>query len=224
MSRIAGVTLDAGGTLLEPCPSVGAVYADTLHQAGLATLSAADLDEGFRRAWSERGAFDHSREAWAHLVSRVLEGRLAPERMGVAFDRLWTRFMEPDVWHVYPDVRPCLASLQRQGIRLAVVSNWDERLHAVLRGVGLADAFEWILPSVEGPAPKPDVQIFHAAAARFGLGPWALLHVGDSLTEDVVGAERAGFQARWLRRDGPPAGDPRSIRSLSELEAVVAAA
>ncbi|MCW5558507.1 MAG: HAD-IA family hydrolase [Verrucomicrobiae bacterium] len=223
MSRIAAVTFDAGGTLLEPWPSVGTVYAETLEQAGMAALSGADLDARFREAWADRGAFDYSQDAWACLVRRVLDGRVAAERMDEAFDRLWRRFEEPGAWRVYPDTKPCLEGLRRRGIRLAVVSNWDERLHSVLRGVGLADAFEWILPSIEGPAPKPDPRIFQAAAERLGLAPGAILHVGDSFREDVAGAAEAGFDARWLCRAASAPYDPRQVRSLLELEPLVAA-
>jgi len=220
--RIAAVTFDAGGTLMEPWPSVGEVYADTLNRAGMAALSATDLEARFGAAWADRGAFDYSRGAWARLVRRVLDRRVDADRMDEAFDRLWRRFAEPDTWRVYPDARPCLEGLCRRGIRLAVVSNWDERLHMVLRGVGLADAFEWILPSIESPAPKPDPRIFRAAADRLGLEPGVILHVGDSLREDVDGAVQAGFDARWLRRAASAPEDPRQVRSLLELEPVVA--
>lgn len=221
MNGIAAVTLDAGGTLITPCPSVGAVYADTLHRAGLATVSPADLEARFDVAWANRGPFNHSRESWARLVARVLAGHVTPDQMDEAFDRLWIRFTEPDAWRVYPDVRPCLESLRSLGIRLAVVSNWDERLHRVLDGLGLSEAMEWILPSIECPAPKPDVRIFQIAADRLGLEPAAILHVGDSMAEDVQGALRAGFQARWLCRDGGTATGPHALTSLGELDIVV---
>lgn len=224
MSRIAAVTLDAGGTLVAPWPSVGAVYADTLRRDGVPGLSESDLEAGFHAAWATRGGFNYSRDSWARLVGRVLEGRVPADRFEPAFERLWHRFTEPDAWRVFPDVLPCLRSLRRRGVRLAVVSNWDERLHRVLDALGLSDAFEWVLPSIECPAPKPDIRIFQTAAARLGLQPDTILHVGDSRSEDFLGATQAGFQARWLCRDGRAEGEPGCIASLGDLDAVIAAA
>ncbi|MBL9172829.1 MAG: hypothetical protein JNL10_04780, partial [Verrucomicrobiales bacterium] len=151
MTGIRGVSLDAGGTLVEPWPSVGAVYAAEIRRVGAADLDPSDLDTRFHSAWRRRGAFDYSRDAWRQLVGEVLGEAVSPGELDPVFERLWTRFVEPDAWHVYPDVRPALEALARAGLRLCVVSNWDTRLHAVLKGVGLADAFEFVLPSVEGP-------------------------------------------------------------------------
>ncbi len=45
---------------------------------------------------------------------------------------------------------------------------------------------------------KPDVRIFHAAAAQLQLPVEAVLHVGDDAVTDVQGARRAGMQAVWV--------------------------
>ena len=220
MTRIRAVSLDAGGTLVEPWPSVGAVYAGEIRRMGVADPDPADLDVRFHSAWRRRGAFDYSRDAWRRLVGDVLGETVSPGDLDPVFERLWTRFVEPDAWHVYPDVRPALDSLSRAGFRLCVVSNWDTRLHDVLKAVGLADAFEFILPSVEGPAPKPDPRLFQQAACQLGLDPAAILHVGDSLREDVGGAHAAGMEALWLRRQHADS-EPAHAGSLDSLEDLI---
>ncbi len=222
--RIQAVTLDAGGTLVRPWPSVGAVYAGEIRRLGLPVPDEALLERRFQDAWRARSGFDYSRQAWSSLVARVLSERVAPGEIPRVFERVWTRFMEADAWRVYPDVVPCLAALRAMGVRLAVLSNWDERLHPVMRAVGLSDSFEFVLPSVEGPAPKPDVRLFRVAADRLSLPPGALLHVGDSWRDDVVGARAAGWVACWLCRDAPSGNrvTPETIRSLLELPSRVA--
>lgn len=45
---------------------------------------------------------------------------------------------------------------------------------------------------------KPDVRIFHAAAAQLNLEPDAVLHVGDDAMADALGALNAGMQAVWI--------------------------
>ncbi|MFO1461654.1 MAG: HAD-IA family hydrolase [Verrucomicrobiota bacterium] len=220
MTGIRAVSLDAGGTLVEPWPSVGAIYAGEIRRMGVADPDPSDLDARFHSAWRRRGAFDYSRDAWRRLVGEVLGETVSPRELDPVFERLWTRFVEPDAWHVYPDVRPTLDALARAGVRLCVVSNWDTRLHDVLRGVGLAEAFEFILPSVEGAAPKPDPRLFQQAAQRLALDPADILHVGDSLREDVGGAHEAGMEALWLRR--PPAGaEPAHAGSIDSLEVLL---
>jgi HAD superfamily hydrolase (TIGR01509 family) len=49
---------------------------------------------------------------------------------------------------------------------------------------------------------KPDVRIFHAAAAAAGVSPEAVLHVGDDPALDVLGGLDAGMQTVWVNRDG----------------------
>lgn len=218
---IRAVTFDAGGTLLEPWPSVGQVYADAARAAGFGDFGPSGLEKRFRTTWSARGHFDYSRAAWAAVVRSVFT-ELTPEAADPRlFAAIWNRFTEAGAWQVFPDVAPCLAALKELGLPLAVVSNWDERLHPVLRRVGLADAFEFILPSVEVAAPKPDPRLFAAAAARFGLPPAAILHVGDSAREDVAGAQGAGFQALLLAR-ADNVGRPDALGSLTELPAKLA--
>jgi putative hydrolase of the HAD superfamily len=210
------ITFDAGGTLLEPWPSVGHVYAEVAREQQLGNWEPGELNRRFAAVWRDRSEFDYSRPAWARLVSRTFE-HLTPQADDPhLFEALWQRFAETRAWRVYEDVPHTLTALRQTGWRLAVVSNWDERLHEVLRVTGLAHHFEFILPSVEGPAPKPDVRLFQLAARRLGLPPDAIVHVGDSEREDVQGAHRAGFHARLIRRGAPPS-PPIRMNSLDTL-------
>lgn len=76
------------------------------------------------------------------------------------------------------------------------------------------------LPSVEGPAPKPDPSLFQQAARRLAMDPAAILHVGDSVREDVEGARSAGMKARWLKRR-PSAPEPPHDGTIISLEALI---
>lgn len=48
---------------------------------------------------------------------------------------------------------------------------------------------------------KPAPEIFRFAEAKLGLSPASTLLVGDSLENDIQGAETAGWQSFWLRQD-----------------------
>ncbi|HRI15547.1 MAG TPA: HAD-IA family hydrolase [Verrucomicrobiota bacterium] len=213
---IRAITLDAGGTLLEPWPSVGQVYADAAADAGFGDFNAVELNDRFGALWRRRVAFDYSRESWARLVAATMTGLTPNPAAPELFDAIWQRFAEARSWRVFPDVRPGLDALISLGIRLAVVSNWDERLAPLLQDLELSGYFEFVLPSIDSPGPKPDPRIFTAAADLLGLPPEAVLHVGDSAQEDVAGAIAAGLKAILLDRAANQSRAGR-ICSLTEL-------
>ena len=64
---IEAVTFDAGGTLIEPWPSVGEVYAAVAREFGI-ECSAARLNAQFVNAWTTRSGFKYSRDEWHEVV------------------------------------------------------------------------------------------------------------------------------------------------------------
>ena len=216
--RIQAVTFDVGGTLIEPWPSVGQVYADVARSHGVKTISADELNVRFKTIWRASHGFDYTRAGWEELVNQTFRGLLPDcERVGF-FPELYERFAEAAAWRVFEDVLPTLDALAPLGIRLGVISNWDERLRPLLRKLGLQDRFESLIVSCEAGYPKPASLIFARAAAAFELPATAILHVGDSFEMDVEGARSAGFRALHLRRDRAETGVDE-MRSLAELPA-----
>jgi putative hydrolase of the HAD superfamily len=197
---IRAVTFDMGGTLLEPWPSVGHVYAAGAARHGLYVDPSA-INRQFAIAWGACRPFDHSREAWRGIVEASFAGLLPDPVTPRLFADLYHAFARPGAWRVFPDVGPALARLKGAGLKLAVISNWDERLEPLLRDLGLRRWFDAVVISRAAGAPKPDVRIFKTAVSRLGVRPRDILHVGDSMDEDVRGAARAGLRAVWLVRD-----------------------
>jgi putative hydrolase of the HAD superfamily len=135
----------------------------------------------------------------------------------------------------YADVIPTLVWARRRGLTLVVVSNWDSSLPEVLDRVGVGEYLDGVITSAGAGAAKPDPAIFRSALALAGVPAPQALHVGDSLAQDVAGAQAAGVRAVWLDRTaaglaGPPANPPiagrahqlpnpptSTISSLSEL-------
>lgn len=112
-----------------------------------------------------------------------------------------------------------LAELRRLGLRLGVVSNIDadqlEHLGTLAR---LRDHFDWLLSSDEAGSCKPDPAIFAEALRRAGCQPDEALFIGDSLPQDIAGANRAGLRSvlLWHRAERPPPADgvqPRHVIS-----------
>jgi putative hydrolase of the HAD superfamily len=89
-------------------------------------------------------------------------------------------------------------ALERLAARvpLAAVSNGN----ACLRRIGLMDLFRFQLGAREHGAAKPARSIFHAACAQLRCHPSQVLHVGDDVMLDVVGAADAGLRTCWINR------------------------
>lgn len=92
---------------------------------------------------------------------------------------------------------------------------------------GFDGYFDFTVFAHEVGARKPDRKIFEVAAARGGCRLSDLVHVGDQLGTDVVGAKGVGAEAVWLNREGLPiSGDVMpdvEIRYLSELVPILLA-
>jgi putative hydrolase of the HAD superfamily len=213
---VRAVTFDVGGTLIEPWPSVGHIYANVAACHGHEGLSAEMLNRRFAAEWRALEDFQHTRSQWAALVDAVFRDLVQPPPSASFFNEVYDRFGAREAWRIYPDVLPTLQALAARGLKLGAVSNWDERLEPLLAGLGLRDFFEVVVVSCELGAPKPSPAIFEAVSSRLALPPEAILHVGDSPKMDFQGARAAGFQAVLLRRQGKSRGAGR-IQTLTEL-------
>ena len=106
-------------------------------------------------------------------------------------------FAERNRVEFYPDTLDALARLSAQ-LPLAALSNGN----ADLARIGVKHHFSFQLGAREHGAPKPSASIFLAACERLGVEPGHVLHVGDDIEMDVVGAAQAGLRTCWLNRDG----------------------
>ena len=220
-SAIQAVTFDVGGTLLTPSPSVGEIYARIANRNGAPRIPADTLEERFQKAWRRVRPFQHHREDWERLVDEVFAGLVPQPPSQSFFDPLYREFGQPSAWRLFEDVLPTLESLAGQGLDLAIVSNWDDRLRPLLEDLRLDRYFNCIVISSEVGFMKPSAVIFEETLRRLGTPASAVLHVGDALTEDFSGATAAGLQALHLRRDAP--SHDLQIQSLAEIPGWISA-
>jgi FMN phosphatase YigB (HAD superfamily) len=112
-------------------------------------------------------------------------------------------------------------TLQRIGNRypLAVISNADGKIAAVLERCGIADCFASITDSGIVGFEKPASAIFHAALQSMDAKPEDSLYVGDVYSVDYAGATRAGMRAMLFDVSGAYRElDVPRVESLEELE------
>src|SRR5262245_44047237 len=136
LGGIRAVTFDVGGTLIEPWPSVGHVYATVAAEFGISGIAPEQLNRGFVQAWKARQSFDYSREAWRELVDQSFAGLTPHPPEEACFNAIYERFAQTDVWRVFDDVLPTLKALRASGLKVAAISNWDERLRPLLGLLG----------------------------------------------------------------------------------------
>ena len=110
--------------------------------------------------------------------------------------------------------------------RLGMITNgYSESQRGRLEAAGLLDAFDPLLISEEVGVAKPDRRIFEMALAQLRTPSEATLYVGDSLSHDREGCQRAGidfchFSPGWRVSDDLPAVKFR-IGRLEELISIL---
>jgi len=214
LSGIRAVTFDVGGTLIEPWPSVGRVYAEVAARHGM-KVEAEALDRQFALAWAAKKDFNYSISDWSKLVQQTFAGLTATPPDASLFCALYRLFATAAPWRIFEDVAPCLRELKRRGLKLGIISNWDDRLLPLLRELQLDSYFDSIVISGEASPQKPDPRIFQAAAAQLNTPAKAILHIGDSSSEDAAGARAAGLQTLLLTRG-------KNLAALSSLQSLPA--
>ncbi|MEI6579920.1 MAG: HAD family hydrolase [Eubacteriales bacterium] len=64
-----------------------------------------------------------------------------------------------------------------------------------------------VVTSEEARAYKPQAVMFNYALKKYDLKADEVVHIGDSVTSDVLGAKAAGIDSIWLNRFGKPVPD-----------------
>ncbi|MCE0498758.1 MAG: HAD hydrolase-like protein [Methylacidiphilales bacterium] len=209
MPRIRAIIFDVGGTLLYPADSVGETYARFARahgvkiQAEVATKAFLQaLKDGSPRTKRKVPQNGDDRAWWKQIVRRSLpEQAFADAKVFEAFfEEVYLHFAKPEAWGIYPEVLEVFKALRDYPVDLAILSNWDARLHAVLDGNGLGEFLPHRFISAELGWEKPDAAIYRHVSDVLRLRPESLLSVGDDVRNDVEEPRRVGWQAVQIER------------------------
>jgi len=138
-------------------------------------------------------------------------------------DRLVENTQNSANWdQILPSTREALERI-RQQYGIAVISNADGKIDAVLTRCGIRDCFASITDSGNVGHEKPHPAIFAAALREMKADPAESLYVGDVYSVDYLGARNSGMDAVLFDVSGTYRGRefPR-VESLSELESWLA--
>lgn len=156
---------------------------------------AAAMRELRERVFSENPQFAHDLGALRRLTLEhaLRESGSDPALAEAAYDAFYEARNQVEC---YPDAIDALARIAAR-VPVAALTNGN----ADLDRIGLAHHFRFNLGPREHGAAKPEASIFHAACARLGCAPGEVLHVGDHIEMDVLGAARAGLRSCWIDRE-----------------------
>lgn len=100
-----------------------------------------------------------------------------------------------------PGAKEMLENLQAKGYRLFAASNSFGNLQrSRLEKAGILKYFEDTYISMDIGYDKPDIRFYQEALRRCGLQAKEVLMIGDSMTTDVIGAQKAGMDALFFDR------------------------
>lgn len=185
------------------------------------------MDEATRLAREKRGpklkeisALERFRHLEATLPLAARTEGLAEEMLARHMGALVGSFRLP------PAHREFLQTLAGD-FRLAIFSNFDHApaLQGFLEALGIDAWFEPVVISDAIGYRKPGPQAFARAIEMTGVPAACILFVGDSLTQDVAGANAAGLDVAWFNPGGEPEGGGASptfvVESLPALAPIL---
>jgi len=203
-ARIRAVLFDAVGTLFRSRGTIGEIYSERASRHGV-PASPERLERRFQELTRSAGA-PLDKAGWRSLVANVFEDVSAFDDFDAFFEEVYGVFRSASGWRLFAETESVLDRLRKSGLRLGVVTNFDNRVVRVLEDLGIARFFDAIQTPEYTGFHKPDPRIFELAAASLGSTPAQTVVVGDDPVQDLDGARRAGMHGLLLdRRPGPDA-------------------
>lgn len=218
MTPISLVSFDLDGTLVETAGEIAEAANRTITEFGF---------ERQPQQLIERFIGAGTRELVLRLVES-LGGPGAHDRTG-RIDALLERFTHHYAatagtsCRLYPGCAEALARLQLAGVRLACLTNKEERYGlAVLRAMGIGECFELVVGGDTLAFRKPDPRALLHIAKTLEVDLDEIVHIGDSRT-DVETARNAGVAAwavPWGYNGGEPIAAAQPDRVFADFGAV----
>nr|XP_039273387.1 haloacid dehalogenase-like hydrolase domain-containing protein 3 [Styela clava] len=223
MSLIRLITFDVTGTLLKVTSPVGRQYSQAAEKFIGIKFDENSMQECFWKYYRQQmkqypmfGSQHNmtSEQWWFSVFTNCIKGSKQLNTMKTfensdaqlqkAFEDVYYNFK----WTVYPGAKDTLKSLksmktEKYGpMKLAAVSNSDERTPTILKETNLSEYFDCVVSSVEARCEKPNPRIFDYTLKKLNLTDIdknQILHVGNMYEKDYIAALNGGMQALLLR-------------------------
>jgi putative hydrolase of the HAD superfamily len=217
---IRGVIFDLGSTLIRFDGDWDLAVEEGLQAlTRQMTADGWDVDSGalrsaFRREMEAAQRIrqkDHVEQTTGSVLRRALETLGVPAVDDGPIQRALAALyaVSEERWHPMPGLHPMLEALRAGGYRLGLISNAGDEANVLrlLAAAGLGGAFEPQLISAAEGVRKPNVSLFQRILSAWDLPPGEAVMVGDTLGEDILGAQSAGLHSIWFTADADTPGN-----------------
>ncbi|WP_297567448.1 YjjG family noncanonical pyrimidine nucleotidase [uncultured Faecalibaculum sp.] len=225
LQKVRVILLDVDDTLLDFGACSREAVQSACHQTGIpwtedlfATFQ--EMNAGF---WAQIEAGTLTlRELWEIRWQRIFD-RLGIQGDGPAFETAFHQAL--DVTHMPVNgALQTVQALKSAGYGVYAASNGRQKQQETrLELAGLSRWLDGVFTSEAAGVNKPDIRFYQYVMDQLhqshpDLVPEQVLMVGDSYTADITGAQNAGMQTLWFRRDDLPQAD---FSRLDELPSIV---
>ena len=200
----------------------------------LSRLKATPLGDAWAE-WRTSEGVTHREESKDEESYRILRASIAEKRIRAAIVehldggvteiireasmKIAVAESEPNRYAIYDEVREFLIQIKSENILVALVSNHDWNLSQITDDLGLSPYLDAVVTSARVGVRKPHQEMFLHAMRALAATPESSLMVGDSLEDDVQGANALGISSVLIDRNGTQDLDTgnRKIESLVDL-------
>ena len=224
------VLFDAAGTLFRARPPVpellSGLVAEAGHPVGVQRVAAAVSQVESAHGVPDDAPDPESRHAyWTGHVTRILGAARVPADPGTLESvarAAASAITDPAAYELVPGVPSLLDAVEKAGLPMGIVSNFDDLLFGILDGTGLSERFDVVVTSYRFGVYKPDPAIFREGARLIGADPLSTWFLGDSPYSDMQGAQRAGMTGVLYDPGGTKTGyEGRRVTCMPEFKRLI---
>jgi HAD superfamily hydrolase (TIGR01662 family) len=205
---ISAVIFDVDFTLIHPGPMFQGEGYRAFCERHLITVDPARFDAAVISASSildESEGLSYDPELFVAYTRHIIEQMGGsqcgtPESLNACAREIYTEWAASQHFELYDDVPAVLRGLTAAGIRVGLISNSHRCLDSFQSHFELSEFVTAAVSSADHGFMKPHPSIFQAALRQLGVAPAESVMVGDSVSQDIEGALKAGMRAVLLRR------------------------
>jgi len=162
---------------------------------------------------AHRNFYDYQAEITAKILG------VPPRPLKEKIDLLIYKGWEPLFLNIklFKNAARTLAALKKAGLKLGLLSDFPPETK--LEHLNLSGIWDAVLCSEQYGALKPHPLSFTELAAAMSLPCEKILYVGNSLSYDVKGAQKAGMKTAWVKSPlSPGAGKKKPIPDFTFID------
>ena len=186
------------------------------------------LNKTIGQVWQE-SAHSKREGMFVHILRRCLD-KCGLEDAGLEMPALMRAYNWQPIPGVerFPDTIPVLNKLKTDGYKLGLITNAFQSMwmrDVEIKHYGLTEYLPYRLTAGDVGHPKPHPAIYHQMLDQMQISPQQAVFVGDTLNQDILGANKVGMTSVWMKLPHAPelngVQPDYTIHNLSELLPII---